>query len=133
MAGIDAIRAQKLRGLRIRTTARYLETAKTPKGRKTLVHETGIPASQILRFANKADLMRIKGIGDEYTELLFASGVDTIRELRLRKPSQLAQKMAAVNDAAAKDGTKLVRLLPSEKTIQRGIERARTLPLQISY
>lgn len=133
MAGIDAIRAQKLRAFRIRTTTRYLEKAKTPRGRKALADLMEISASEILRLANKADLMRIKGIGDDYTELLFAAGVDTVRELRLRKPSQLAQKMVVANETAATKGKKLVRLLPSEKTIQRWIEQAKTLPLQISY
>lgn len=128
IGGIDPALALKLKSVRIRTTARLLEAAKNAKGRKSLSYRTGIPAADILKWANKADLMRIKGIGEEYTELLRAAGVDTLRELRLRKPEQLARKMAEANIRK-----KLVRLLPSEKSIEKWIDRAKETALQITY
>jgi predicted flap endonuclease-1-like 5' DNA nuclease len=72
--------------------------------------------------------MRIKGISKEYAELLHASGVITVRELRYRSPAKLAQAMADANKKH-----KLVRLLPSEKLVGRWIEDARKLPLKIKY
>lgn len=128
IGGIDPALAEGLRALRIRTTARLLDAGRHAKGRKTLAQETGISAKQILQLVNKADLMRVKGIGDEYTALLRAAGVDTLRELRLREPRQLARKMAAAN---AKHN--LVQLLPSEKAIERWIGQAKAMPLQITY
>jgi predicted flap endonuclease-1-like 5' DNA nuclease len=126
--GIGPAVAYRLKGLRIRTTARYLELAKNPRGRKTLAAKTGVDASRILKWANLADMMRIKGVGEEYSELLEAAGVETVRELKHRNPKNLAQAMQAAN--ARK---KLVRLLPSEKAIAKWIERANALPLKITY
>ncbi len=120
--------AERLKKLRIRTTARLLEAAKSPRGRKTLAAQTGIEPSRILRWANMADMMRIKGIGEEYSELLEAAGVDTVRELKYRNPKKLAQAMAAANEKR-----KLVRLLPSEKAITKWIAEARSLPMKLTY
>src|SRR4029077_5923634 len=60
----------------IRTTGKLLEKAKDPKGRKLLAARTGIDEKCILRWANMADRMRIKGVGEDYAELLEAAGVD---------------------------------------------------------
>lgn len=120
--------ATKLRSFGIRTTDRLLEAAKDPKGRQTLAERTGLSPQCLLRLANYADKMRIKGIGEDYAELLEAAGVDTVRELKYRNPANLAKRMAEVNTRL-----KLVRALPSEKVILRWIETAKKLPIKISY
>ncbi len=120
--------AATLKSVGIRTTGRLLESAKDPKGRKQLAARTSIDEQRILRWANMADRMRIKGVGEDYAELLEAAGVDTVRELKYRNPSNLARAMAEANGKR-----KLVRLLPSEKAIGRWIEHARKLPLKITY
>lgn len=126
--GIGPAHAEKLKRLRIRTTTKLLEAAKSPRGRKALAELTGIEHSHLLRWANMADMMRIKGIGEDYSELLGAAGVDTVRELKYRNPKRLAEAMAAANAKR-----KLVRLLPSEKAVTRWIAEAKTLPIKISY
>ena len=120
--------ATKLRSFGIRTTTKLLEAAKDPKGRKSLAERTGLSPQCLLRVANFADKMRIKGIGEEYAELLEAAGVDTVRELKYRNPANLAKRMAEVNKQL-----KLVRALPSEKVVVRWIETAKKLPIKISY
>lgn len=126
--GIGPAVADRLKSMRIRTTSRLLDTASSPRGRKALAEKTGVESSRILKWANMADMMRIKGIGEEYSELLEAAGVDTVRELKHRNPKNLAEAMAAAN--ARK---KLVRLLPSEKAIAKWIAQANTLPMKIKY
>jgi predicted flap endonuclease-1-like 5' DNA nuclease len=126
--GIGPAYAERLKSLRIRTTSRLLEEAKSPRGRKALAEKTGVEAKRILKWANMADMMRIKGVGEEYSELLEAAGVDTVRELKYRNPKKLAEKMAAENTKR-----KLVRLLPSEKAIARWIAEAKSLPMKITY
>jgi len=138
IGGIDAASLERLRAVRIRTTAGLLKAAKDAKGRKELSVKTGIPVADILNFVNQADLMRIKGLGGDYTYLLRGVGVDTLRALRHRNPQHLAKKMAAENAERAKRAAKnkserAVQLLPSEKAIQKWIDRAKALPLQISY
>ena len=112
----------------IRTTGKLLEAAKDPKGRKRLAVRINVDEKCILRWANMADRMRVKGVGEDYAELLEAAGVDTVRELKYRNPANLAK---AIADANAK--RKLVRLLPSEKAVGRWIEHAKKLPLKITY
>jgi predicted flap endonuclease-1-like 5' DNA nuclease len=131
IADLDGIApgvALKLKSCGIRTTGRLLECAKDPKGRRALAEKTGLDEKCLLRIANMADRMRIKGVGEEYAELLEAAGVDTVKELKYRNPANLAKAMAAANTQR-----KLVRLLPSEKLIKSWIEHAKKLPLKISY
>lgn len=120
--------AVKLKSVGIRTTGKLLEIAKDPRGRKLLAAKTGFDEKTILRWANLADRMRIKGVGEEYAELLAAAGVDTVKELTYRNPANLAKAMVCANT-----NRKLVRVLPSEKSVVRWIEYAKKLPLKISY
>ncbi|WP_306262146.1 DUF4332 domain-containing protein [Pararhizobium sp. IMCC21322] len=126
--GIGPTYAAKLQGIGIRTTKALLDRAKDPKGRKAVAEEAGLDTSQILKWANMCDLMRIKGVAEEYSELLEAAGVDTVKELRNRNVANLAAKMAEVN--AAK---KLVRLVPSEKSVEKWVAQAKTLPTTMTY
>jgi hypothetical protein len=126
--GIDGEVAAVLKSAGIRSSDRLLEAARTVKGRKTLAARTGYGEKRLLYWANIADRMRIKGVRKEYAELLQAAGVDTVKELKYRNPSNLAKAMADANRKR-----KLVRLLPSEKVVRRWIENARTLPLKITY
>ena len=128
LQSIDPGVAGALKAAGIRTTTRLLEAAKDPKGRKRLAGKTGLDEKRILRWANLADRMRIKGIGEDYAHLLEAAGVDTIRELKYRNPANLAKAMADANTKR-----KLVRLLPSEKAVTRWIEHAKKLQLKITY
>ncbi|WP_106751909.1 DUF4332 domain-containing protein [Pannonibacter carbonis] len=126
--GIGKVYAEKLNGIGIKTTDDLLDRAKDPKGRKALAEETGIDGSRILKWANMADLMRIKGVAEEYSELLEAAGVDTVKELKHRVPANLAAKMAEVNETK-----KLVRQVPSEKMVEKWVEEAKGLPAIMTY
>jgi predicted RecB family nuclease len=126
--GLTAFAASKLKSAGIRTMEGLLEAARTAKGRKELAAKTGFREQQLLEWANLADCMRIPGMGKAKAELLRASGVNTVRELTHRNPSRLAQAMRDANDKR-----KLVQVLPSEKAVEQLIEKARKLPLKISY
>ncbi|PSC02594.1 DUF4332 domain-containing protein [Alsobacter soli] len=126
--GIGPKYAEKLKGAGVGATGVLLERAKDPKGRKELAAAAGLDEAQILKWANMADLMRIKGVGEEYSELLEAAGVDTVKELKHRNAANLAKAMA---DANLKK--KLVRQLPGEATVEKWIEEAKTLPGVLTY
>jgi predicted flap endonuclease-1-like 5' DNA nuclease len=128
ITGIAPALRAKLKGVGIRTTGKLLESAKRSKDREALAKKIDIDARIVLCIANLADRMRIKGVGQEYAELLHAAGVDTVNELRYRNPANLAKKMAEANAER-----KLVRVLPSELMIQRWIDHAKKLPLKITY
>jgi predicted flap endonuclease-1-like 5' DNA nuclease len=126
--GIDRDIAATLKAAGIRSSDKLLEAARTLRGRKALAAKTGLPEKQLLQWANVADRMRIRGVSREYADLLHAAGVDTVKELKYRNPANLAAAMAAANKAR-----KLVRLLPSEKVVERWIDHAKSLPLKITY
>ena len=124
--GVDEVTALKSVG--IRTTDGLLEAAKSPKGRKLLAASAKLDEKKLLRWANIADKLRIKGMGKEYAGLLREVGVDTVKDLKYRNPAKLAQTMAEANKKR-----KLVRFLPSEKLVTRWVEHARKLPQKITY
>lgn len=126
--GIGPAYAEKLKGAGIGNTAVLLDKAKDPKGRKAVAAATGITETLVLKWANMADLMRVKGVGEEYSELLEAAGVDTVKELRTRNSANLAKAMAEANAKR-----KLVRLVPSEKVVAKWVAAAKDLPPVMTY
>ena len=126
--GIGPAYGEKLAAANIKTTDDLLKQCCDAKGRKSAAETTGFSESQLLKWANMADLMRISGVGGEYSELLKASGVDTIKELRNRNAENLAAKMAEVN--ATKN---LTRTVPSEKVVSGWVEKAKSLDPLITH
>ncbi len=126
--GIGPKYEETLKSIGVTSTAKLLESGKTPSGRKKLAEESGISHKLILTWVNHADLMRINGIGGEYAELLEASGVDTVPELAHRNPGNLATKMQEVNEEKS-----LVRRIPTEEMISDWIEESKTLPRVLEY
>jgi predicted flap endonuclease-1-like 5' DNA nuclease len=126
--GIGPIYAQKLREKGIRSVEALLEAGATPGGRWRLEDTTGIGHALILEWVNLADLMRIKGIGEEYSDLLEEAGVDTVRELRNRVPENLYQAIVRVNEAK-----RLVRRLPTLGMVTDWVEQAKRLPPKVTY
>lgn len=134
MASIDAIEgigvkyATKLRKARIRTTEALLKRGATRSGRRQLSQQTGFTSQQILEWVNRADLFRVKGIGEEYSDLLESAGVDTVKELRTRNAANLTTKMAEVNRKK-----RLVRRLPTESMVAGWIGHAKKLEAIVKY
>jgi predicted flap endonuclease-1-like 5' DNA nuclease len=126
--GIGPAYAQKLVLCGIKTTDDLLAHCAASKGREAIAAKSGLSAKQLLQWANMADLMRVSGVGPEFSELLEGAGVDTIKELRTRRADNLAAKMAEVNAAR-----NLTRRVPSEAEVAKWIERAKTLEPKITY
>lgn len=126
--GIGPASAEKLAKADIDNTDSLLKLCCDAKGRKRVSEVTGIGEGQLLKWANMADLMRISGVGEEYSELLEAAGIDTVKELRNRNADNLAAKMAEVN--AQK---KLTRTVPSAKTVTKWVEQAKSLDPLITH
>ena len=126
--GIGPAYAEKLSAADVKTTDDVLKLCCDAKGRKSTAEKTGVSAGQLLKWANMADLMRISGVGSEYSELLEAAGVDTVKELRNRNAENLAVKMAEVNETK-----NLTRTVPSEKVVKGWVEQAKTLDPLITH
>ena len=126
--GVGDVYAKELAQIGVKTVQELLKRGNTPKGRKELEEATGIGPSLILQWVNYADLFRIKGVAGQYSELLEASGVDTVLELSKRKPENLQLKMLEVNAER-----NLVNRPPSLKMVLDWITQAKSLGRGIHY
>lgn len=126
--GIGPAYAKKLRANGIKTTDGLLKQGATKKGRAEIAEKTGLSEANILEWVNLCDLMRIKGVGEEYSDLLEEAGVDTVKELRNRNAANLHAKMLEVN--AEK---KLVRQAPALTAVENWIGQAKELPPVVKY
>ena len=126
--GVGDVYAEKLIAAGINKVSDLLQKCATPSGRKALADETGISGKLILKWTNHADLFRINGIGPQFAELLEASGVDTVKELKHRVAENLQAKLEEVN--AAKN---LCNRVPAVTEVQKMIDQAKELPAVMTY
>lgn len=126
--GIGEVFAGKLESAGVATVEALLDVAGSAAGRKSLAEKADLTTAQLLEWVNRADLMRIKGIGSEYSDLLESAGVDTVKELATRRADNLHAKLAEVNDAK-----KLVRRTPTMTDVETWIAEAKTLPAAVTH
>jgi len=126
--GIGPTYQKRLDSAGIHTTEELLNMCKKRSARHHLAEDTGISEKMILRWTNHADLFRIKGIGEEYADLLEAAGVDTVPELGRRNPEHLCEALHRINEEK-----RLVHKMPSENQVRTWIREAKTLPRMITY
>lgn len=126
--GVGEAYAQKLEAAGIKTTEALLAAGASPKGRKEIAERSGIRDALILEWVNRVDLMRIKGVGEEYSDLLEVGGVDTVPELAQRNAENLHAKLVQVNDEK-----KLVRRLPTQSQVTDWVEQAKVLRRVVTY
>lgn len=126
--GVGPKYAAKLAEAGVTHTDQLLEKAATRKGRKDLATASAIDETLILKWANMCDLMRIKGVGEEYSELLEAAGVDTVKELSKRRSDNLHKAMVEANTKR-----KMVRQLPTEAQVETWVAQAKELKPIMTY
>ena len=126
--GIGPVYAEKLIAAGIKTDKDLLEKCAKPAGRKALAEETGISPKLILTWTNHCDLMRIYGVGPQFSELLEAAGVDTVKEFRNRKAENLQPKLEEVNNEK-----NLCNRVPSLKEVIKMIDQAKKLEPVMEY
>lgn len=126
--GIGPVYAEKLTAIGIETVPQLLEKGKTPKGRKEIEESTGIRHDLVLTWVNHADLFRVKGIGPQFSELLEAAGVDTVKELAHRNAVNLEKTMIEVNEKEHR-----TKRVPTAGELQKMIDLAKELPAVVTY
>jgi predicted flap endonuclease-1-like 5' DNA nuclease len=107
----------------VSTVEALLEMAGSPAGRRTLAKTTGVTPQRVREWVNRADLMRIHGIGSVLGDLLEAAGVESVRALASSRPDELTAKLQAVNSTK-----KFVRRTPTLTEVEKWITEAQTLP-----
>ena len=126
--GIGPKYAEKLLKTGVQSVESLLKLGSTPQGRKKLAESSDVSSDLILEWVNHADLYRIKGVVEEYSDLLEEAGVDTVVELSKRVPKNLFEKMQQVNE-----DKKLVRRLPVLAQVEDWVKQAKELPRMIQY
>ncbi|MFO7662568.1 MAG: DUF4332 domain-containing protein [Chloroflexota bacterium] len=126
--GVGQAYGGKLRAVGVNKVTDLVVNASTRRDRKNLSDSSGIAQSLILTWVNHVDLFRIKGVAQEYADLLEQSGVDTVVELAQRNAVNLHKRMAEINEEK-----KLVRRLPHASDVQSWVEQAKELPRLIYY
>ena len=126
--GIGPVYAEQLGAVGVKTTDDLLARGAKPKGRDDLEAATGIAHALILKWVNRVDLYRIKGVGSEYSDLLEIAGVDSPAELAHRNPANLTETMAEANAAR-----NLVRRLPTLEMVTAWIEESKALPKVVEH
>lgn len=126
--GIGTKYAGQLRKAGVRSTKSLLEKGASTRGRDEIARAANISGKLILEWVNHVDLFRIKGVGEEYSDLLEEAGVDTVVELAQRDPANLHKAILETN--ARK---KLVRRPPSKKMVNDWVVNAKKLPRKVYY
>jgi predicted flap endonuclease-1-like 5' DNA nuclease len=126
--GIGEVYAGKLTAAGVPTTDALLQQGATAAGRRQLAEAAGISERLILEWVNHVDLFRIRGVGEEYADLLEEAGVDSVPELARRDAETLHGRLAEVNREK-----KLVRQLPTRAAVEKWIAQAQVLPPVVSH
>jgi predicted flap endonuclease-1-like 5' DNA nuclease len=120
--------AAKLKEAGVATTEDLLEKAGSSAGRKQLAEQLGTQASQVLTWVNEADLMRIPGIAQGFSQLLEAAGVDTVKELATRNAENLTAKITEVNEQL-----KLTGRVPNQAVVEEWIAQAKSMVPKVTH
>jgi predicted flap endonuclease-1-like 5' DNA nuclease len=127
--GIGASYAAKLSAADVKTVDDLLSAGAKPGGREKLAQQVGVSTQRILEWVNRVDLMRVPGVGSEYSDVLEAVGVDSPVELARRNATNLA---AAIQTYVAGHPS-VVRRTPSETTVADWIAAAEKLPKVVEH
>ena len=86
----------KLASQGIRTTTQLLEHTRTVVQCAELAHEVGTTFGAIKELANRADLMRLHGVGGDFSNMLAEVGVTRCRELQHCIPEKLHTQLGKI-------------------------------------
>jgi predicted flap endonuclease-1-like 5' DNA nuclease len=128
LEGVGPVFAEKLNTAGIKTTDDLLTAGGTKAGRKKLAEDSGIDEGKILTWVNHSDLHRLDGVAGQFSELLEAAGVDTVKEFGTRNAVNLEAKMIEINEAK-----KLAGRVPSADSLQKMIDQAKTLDQKVFH
>lgn len=126
--GIGPKYAEQLDAAGVRTVGELLEHGANASGRRALEEATGIDGKRLLTWIGMADLFRVHGVGKQFSELLKAAGVDTVKELRTRNAENLHAKLIETNEEK-----NLTRTVPSLPQVENWVKQAKALEARLTY
>ena len=112
----------KLRADGIDTTEKLLEACSTDAGIAKVCACVDLDENTVRNWATMADLMRIKGLGGQWAELMWRSGISSVQDLASQEVAPLRLRFREVNDAEHR-----VAELPGENRVTSFIDQAKSL------
>ena len=126
--GIAPAHAKTLRQHDLGNITKYLAATKTAEKRRELAQKLNVSEQMVLEHANRCDLARIVGIGQVFSNLMENAGVDTVKELAVRVPQNLYEKLAETNV-----GKRYAQRNPTLKEVKGWVAQAKKLPKVLQY
>ncbi|HMS01620.1 MAG TPA: DUF4332 domain-containing protein [Gemmatimonadaceae bacterium] len=123
--GVGPFFAERLHTVGVHSTDDLLTRCGTDLRRREVAAALGISPMMLTLWTRQADLMRIRGVGAEYGQLLAHAGVESVAHLATYEPDVLARGLARANAER-----KLVRVLPSSRMVARWVREAAELAPQ---
>jgi predicted flap endonuclease-1-like 5' DNA nuclease len=120
--GIGQGFGKQLRADGIASTEKLLEVCRTEAGIRKVCQCVGIDENTARNWATMADLMRIRGLGGQWSELLWRCGVTSVQDLATHDAAALVARMAEVNEAEHRTAE-----LPGEHRVSQFITDAASL------
>jgi predicted flap endonuclease-1-like 5' DNA nuclease len=126
--GIGHTYGTRLRIAGVKTVGDLLREGSTRAGRRYLVSQVDVAPATLLKWVSRADFLRIKGIGTQYSGLLESAGVNTVADLSMRDADTLYMKLRRINTEKT-----LVRRTPTVKMVRSWVRSARNLRALVAY
>jgi predicted flap endonuclease-1-like 5' DNA nuclease len=126
--GIGPVYRAKLEAVGIGTTDALLAQCGERDARRMIAAASGLREAQLLKWVNIADLMRLNGVGKEFSQLLDAAGVDTVRQLRMREPETLCAKLGEINTMK-----RLARRTPALQDVHQWVSEAKEMEPRVFH
>lgn len=127
LPGVNPELEAKLKARKIKDNEALLQAYRTHGSIYDLAEYIGTEAQRIAPVLHRADLARIRGVGEIYTTLLEEAGVCTVEDLARRSPEELRAQLEHINNER-----KLVGRLPALAMVNGWINKARRLPDRLS-
>jgi hypothetical protein len=125
--GIGSWRGRLLNSMDIRTVDDFLSVGASRVGRQRVARRLGVSYKMVLSWVHRGDLLRVRGVGKQYSELLESAGVSSVADLSNRDALVLWETLRGVNREK-----RLVRRVPPSETIEMWVYNAQKLDPIIS-
>jgi predicted flap endonuclease-1-like 5' DNA nuclease len=121
--GVDRELETKLKAKGVKDSEDLIALCQKSGGVDALAQEVGIDSETLSSLVNRANLVRIRGIGEAYTMLLEEAGVKTVGELATRSPDQLRGQLEQINE-----NRKVVGRVPALAMVNGWVNKAQKFP-----
>lgn len=120
--GIGTGFGAKLKADGIKSTEALLELCATDEGISRVCRCVDLDENTVRNWGTMADLIRIKGLGGQWAELLWRSGVTSVQDLATRDLEPLRARMKEVNESEHR-----VAEMPGEHRVSEFLKEAARL------